>query len=41
MDELNKENESKSEKMEKLNLDITVILAANSALKKDYDRVLM
>ena len=41
MQELNKENESKGEKMEKLNLEVTVILTEKAAQKKDFDRVQM
>jgi hypothetical protein len=39
--QLYNESKTKSEKMEKLNLEVTVVLTEKATLKKDYDRLLL
>ena len=39
IEKLNNENETKADKMEKLNLEVTVVVTEKMALKKELDRV--
>ena len=39
IEQLHAENQSKSDKMEKLNLEVTVVVTEKMTLKKELDRV--